>query len=248
MEHEPNVVRVGDSSQRPRGPSIIVAAFALFLLLALVKPWSFGGSGSGGAASTPDPGASDLVTRLPAPSPMPTTTPDPNAMPCLAGDVEQVVAIERWPGNEVRSWIATDDATVSGPLDPRLARIVIYSTHVLGVGICASRALGGGLGAGAWIRDVQAIVPTSDGPKAIDLGSRDSISGEFGAVDAAVLYGPPSIRVGPLESRSPALGHGPVFSPWPTGSYAIAFSFPGDPPSQIRWLRIDLSDGAGKPG
>lgn len=180
-------------------------------------------------------------------------------MLCLSGDTEQLVLLERWAGNEVRSWIVATDRPVSGPLDPAMARIAVFSSHVIGIGICAPQAFGGSVAAGARLDDVQVVAQDGHGPKAGDLGRPDPITITTGSPDAAVLYGwpqstptdsgpaKPSLQPTPAEVAGPtppAFGPGPTATPWPPGSYAIAFVFPADPSARVRWVRLDILDSA----
>jgi len=237
VDQEPNAVRVRGSFQQSRGARVLVSVVAVLLLLALVKPWRFwsdgtsGGDNERGTASPVGASAPLLATAAPPPA-------DPNAMDCLSGDTEQAVALERWPDNQVRTWVAIQDVSAAGPLDTRMPRIVIHSSHVVGIGVCASRALAGPRGTGAWVRDVQSVVRTATAPKAVDLGGADPINRDIGTPDGAVLYGWTATGPSPVQSTRP--------TPWPLGSYALAFTFPMDATQQVRWLRIDLvGDGRG---
>ena len=275
MDHEPKAVRVQSPFGRPREPSILVAVIAAFLLIALLKPWSFGDDRSrwpadrGRAARRPPAVGPDCVAGEPSLATTPSIL-DPNAMACLTDATEQVVIIERWAGHEVRSWVAAADMTVSDPLDERLVPISIFSTHVIGLGVCAPRAIGGGPPA-ARLLDVQAIVQAASGRRAVDLGEPERISLESSDPEPAVLYGAPySTRPSPTPalrrldsnfdpndpqptSKPPTSSGGPVLSAadlatWPTGSYAIGFRFATDGTGIVRWLRIDLIKGAGAAG
>jgi hypothetical protein len=270
VDHEPDAVRVQSPFTRPREPRILVAVIAAFLLIALVKPWSFGEnrsasgrSGSGTAIPSGGGLAIDGEASLATPA-----IQDPNAMPCLSNAQEQVVIIERWAGHEVRSWVAATDIIVSGPLDERLVPISVFSTHVVGLGVCGPRARIGTQQPAAKILDVQGMVHTDSGPVAVDLGRPDPITLELSGQDPARLYGaplaaPPSSSVSPPRvdpgadptpteqpRRIPASDTG-LPSPdggwttWPTGSFAIAFRFQADGSNVIRWLRLDLIQGAG---
>lgn len=216
MDREPNAVRVRSSFERPREASIVVAVIVGFLVVAIVKPWSFGETGSDGARLA-DRGAlpaASGVALLTEPTPAPAIgIPDPNAMACLSDETDQLVTIERWAGHEVRSWVAVADITGSGPLDQRLTPISIYSNHVVGLGICAPRTqaavsetVGGGTGQGvspgARLLDVRSIVETAAGPVAFDLGIPDPITVQRSGPDPAVLYGPPEVAE---PSGSPGL-------------------------------------------
>lgn len=257
MDHEPNAVHVEGTFERPRAPSIVVVAILAGVLLALVKPWSFGGSGSPDARSSALPsGAPGGVVTSTAPLPSPQV--DPNGMLCLGGDVEQVVAYERSANVEVRNWIAVDDVPVTGPLDPQLARITIFSSHVIGLGICGPFT-GEGVPVAGRILDVR-LAPATPGAPAKDLGRPRQITLELGGQDAAVLYGSPQELVvlpdptaGALPASSGTDGSGgigdalPTLRPWSGGAYAIAFAFASDGPGAVRWLGIKLVPGAGEP-
>ena len=255
MDHEPNAVHVEGTFERPRGPSIVIVAFLAGVLVALVKPWSFGESGSPGTRSSlPPAGASGGVTSA-APSPSPQV--DPNGMLCLGGDIKQVVAYERSQSVEIRNWIAFEDVPVTGPLDPRLARITIYSSHTIGLGICGPFTRQGVPVAGRII-DVL-LTSTKPGEPAKDLGRPRQITLELGGQDAAVLYGSPqevvvlpdpTTALAPSPSAGASKGTGaelPTLRQWSRGVYAIAFAFAWDQPSVVRWLGIDLVPGAGEP-
>lgn len=268
MDHEQDVVRVRTRFERRRMPSIIVGGVVIFLLVALIKPWSFGDDGSTDGrpgSGGPIAGASGLAID-PTPTPAtpsspatPSPIPDPNAMACLTDDSEQVVLIERWAGNEVRSWAASADMIVPGPLDTRLVPITIFSSHVIGLGVCAPRAPIGAQRPAATLLDVRSIVQSADGPQAIDLGSPELITQRPSGPEPAVLYGPPAASAPPETTRATAPTGSPAASggtpapagtwpSWPTGSYAIAFKFASDGPNVVRWLRVDLVKGAGGAG
>ena len=255
-----------------------LAIVVVFLALALLKPWSFGqdraeGGRSGAPVATPS-GTGLAAGAQPSPSAAPAIL-DPNAMPCLTDAAEQIVIIERWAGHEVRSWVASTDETESGPLDDRLVPIVVFSTHVVGIGVCAPRALAGAGRPAALLLDVRSIVRTADGPSAVDFGTPDPITVQLTGQEPALLFGVPATTpglpsVGPVPSDRPAgstATRHPTESPtagpasgqgsaapargsttWPTGSYAIAFRFPSDGQDVVRWLRIDLVQGAGEAG
>ena len=273
MDHDPDAVRVQSPFGRPREPSILVVVIAAFLLIAILKPWSFGedgpDAGRPGAGAIPF-GSGPVSEDEPSPASSPSIL-DPNAMACMTDATEQVVIIERWAGHEVRSWVAAADMTVSEPLDERLVPISIFTSHVIGLGICASRDLTGTQQPAARLLDVQSIVQAASGPLAVDLGRPDPITVQLRGPEPALLYGAPAVtlpgspaspsRPGPLADPT-ATGPAPgtstpgmglpsptdAWATWPTGSYAIEFAFPSDGPNVMRWLRIDLIPGAGAAG
>ena len=169
MDHEPDLVRAQRKFERRRSPSVVVGVLATFVLIALIKPWSFGQDGSDASRPTTAPipsGAAIAATPSADAVPSPTATPaivDPNAMACLTDDAEQIVLFERWAGTEVRSWIAAKDSIVPGPLDARLVPIPIFSSHVIGLGVCAPRSPTGAQDPAARLLDIRAIVETDAG-------------------------------------------------------------------------------------
>ena len=260
MDREPDAVRVESPFARPREPRIIVALAAAFLILALLKPWSFPESGgTGGGSAVPDSTPSGSTPALGVRRSEATATPitDPNAMDCLSDGTEQVVILERWPGNEVRSWVAAEDATASGPLDKRLAPMSVFSTHTVGLGICAPRSPDGSQEPAARFLDVELIVQTSGVAHVIDVGVPTPITLRRGGSDAAFLYGAPVAAIPGASSDRPPSDPTATSPPpsqtgglviWPEGSYAIGFRFPSAASNDIHWLRIDLIRGAGSAG
>lgn len=242
MDQEPRPVRVRSSSESTRGPSILIALAVVFVVLAIVKPWSIGSSGSGSAsppaarASGAAPGASEGAILEPSATAR-IDDSDPNALACMADDTEQLVTIARWSGQEVRSWVAATDVAAPGPRADRLAPIAIFSTHLVGLGVCAPRTQGaatpssaaapsGPAGASARLIDVRAINQTTTGPVEVDLGVPTPLTGLLSGPDLAVLYGPPAARraSGPLGADA---SDGPTGSSGPTRPRA-----PGGPPTE----------------
>ena len=279
MDREPDVARVESRFERPgRAPSVVVAAIAAFLLLATLKPWSSGDEAGGGTRAASSAFASGglaidgVPSPLTAPTPAPTSPPtpgidDPNAMTCMPDDTEQIVIIERSSGREVRSWIASREVAASGPLDPHLVPTVVFSSHVVGLGVCAPRTAATAGRPAALLLEVRSIDGTAFDARASELRLPVPVTLQPSGVDAAVLYGAPTSTasspfapqpserlldqpVGEASSSRPPSSGG-VSSPraaettWPTGAYAIAFRFASDDPNLVRWLRVDLVKGAG---
>jgi hypothetical protein len=260
LDHKPNAVQVEGAFERPRAPSVVIVAILAGVLVALVKPWSFGGSGAPDAGSSPRASGAVGVVSSASPAPAPSLQVDPNGMLCLGGDVEQVVAYERSANAEVevRNWVAVDDVPATGPADPRLVRIAIFSSNVIGLGICGPFA-GDGVPVAGRIIDVQ-LAPTTPGKPMQDLGRPRQITLELGGQDAAVLYGSPQELVAtpdpayqtsqPSPGRDGSGGIGaelPTLRPWSTGRYAVAFAFAWDGAEAVRWLGINLLPGPGEP-
>ena len=171
-------------------------------------------------------------------------------MACLSGETEQLVTIERWPGHEVRSWDAISGELALGPLDGRLQPVAIFSSHVVGLGICARLVNGATPAPAARLLDVLAITGTTASHRsAIDLGLPGRLTDQGDDPAAASLYGPPAaiLPAGASPDRlTPAPFPTPDGSTWSTGSYAIAYAYASDGPHVTRWLRLDVIAGAGQ--
>ncbi len=269
MIEQPRIVPVMPPSRGPRRASIMTVAVIVLVALAIAKPWTLVATGSPeGPAADPIPASANPATNPGDRSAIPTApSGDPNAMACLAGETEQLLTIERSAGREVRSWIAVPRIAAAGPLDPRLVPLTIFSSRVVGLGVCAARTDLGALppggpseaggGSAATLLDVRSITNVAGGAAAIDLGPPSLLPDALNRLDPALLYGPPhpaepasSASPGPpTKSASADLPSGPSPSPglptWRAGSYAIAFRFGSDDVTVVRWLRVELLTGAG---
>jgi hypothetical protein len=275
MDQRPRTTPVAAPAGGPRRASILASSIVVALALAVLKPWSLVQTGPGTGAS----GSAVPLWATPTGSPgsastSPSAPPgDPNAMACLADETEQVLTVERSADREVRSWIAAPELAATGPLDPRLVPLTVFSSHVVGIGVCAARTAAGvsptpgaggpGAGSGATILDVESITIVSGVAVAADLGPPQLLAGALNSTDPAPLYGPPPTGVPAAtsshagapsahasvttratdvqDSASPTPGE----AAWRAGSYAIAFRFPFDAGTVVRWLRIDLVTGVG---
>ncbi len=265
MDQGPRTTPVAAPAGGPRRASILAASIVVALALAVLKPWSLVQTGPGTGAGSAVPLRATPTGSPGSASAGPSAPPgDPSAMACLADETEQVLTVERSADREVRSWIAVPELAATGPLDPRLVPVTIFSSHVVGVGVCAARtaagaspppgAAGPGAGSGATIVDVEAITIVAGVAVATDLGPPQPLAGALNSTDPAPLYGPPAGGVGPSPSGAPASGApgppspSPQEAAWRAGSYAIAFRFPFDADTVVRWLRIDLVTGVGGGG
>jgi hypothetical protein len=124
-----------------RGPGAALATAAIFLALAVLKPWGaipgFEAGGSPGTgAGGPNPGQASATPPVPLPS-----AEDPAAdleRHCPQPSGWRVFAHERWSGGAVRSWKSLVPARVaSGPLDPTIPRVPVTSQQVPLLGYCA---------------------------------------------------------------------------------------------------------------
>lgn len=122
--HAPTtLVRIAGGDRRP---GLIVAIVAIFLAVALIKPWP---------AAAPRPPAD---VRTPPPTEQPTADP----LAAIREDCQdppswRVYSRERWPGGVLRSWRTLEPiAAASGPLDPAIP-VVPTVPDVLALGFCA---------------------------------------------------------------------------------------------------------------
>ena len=119
-------VRIG---QRDRIPAALTAAIAMFLVVAIAKPWVE-------TAIAPPPFA--------AASPAPTTTPAPTADPlatlrehCQEPLGWRVYSREAWTGQVVRTWRSVEPAAAAaGPLDSAIP-VVPLGPSVAALGYCS---------------------------------------------------------------------------------------------------------------
>jgi hypothetical protein len=256
MDRDTDAVQVGGSFERRRGPSILVAIVGMLVLLALVKPWSFGagsGRGDGGAPATPSTASASAAAGPAGPSPT-SDAPDANELTCFAADREQLVLLERWPDTEVRSWIAITTVGPTSPLDPAIPTTTIHSSHLIGLGICPPSVTDGPQFCGALLLSAQRITSTPTGPTAADLGVGPLITRITGNPDLALLYGPAAFPVpAPSETvpqtpagsgAAPARTAEPATASWSSGTYVLSFAYCLEPAPQIHWLKIEIQDGA----
>ncbi|HEY7131477.1 MAG TPA: hypothetical protein VH440_04455 [Candidatus Limnocylindrales bacterium] len=118
------LVRIGGPD---RGPGLIVVAIAVFVVIALVKPWP-----------VPSAGGPTFGPATPPPTTQPTV--DPLAairLDCQDPPSWRIFSRERWPGGVLRSWLSLEPlATATGPLDPAIRAIPI-SPEIVALGYCA---------------------------------------------------------------------------------------------------------------
>lgn len=118
------LVRIGGPD---RGPGLIVVAIAVFVAIALIKPW---------------PGPSAAGPTFGPATPPPTTQPTVDPLAAIRLDCQdppswRIFSRERWPGGVLRSWLSLEPlATATGPLDPAIRAIPI-SPEIVALGYCA---------------------------------------------------------------------------------------------------------------
>jgi len=188
------VVRLGN---RPTLPLALTVAVGVFLVAAIVKPW--GSPSRGGDTATGSPltqAGPPIASGLPEPS---AEILGAAATSCLSSDRQQLVVFERWPGNEVRSWIAVPDVAASGPLDRALVSTDVFAAHAVAIGVCAP-SIGGSATRrhAATILDVRVVLAGAGGGQPLDAGAPGEVAGGGDGPDPIRLFGPP-----PAAATSP---------------------------------------------
>jgi len=138
----PQLTRIADPG---RGPGVALAAAAVFLVLAILKPWTAipgfeaGGSPRAGAGG-PNPEqamGSGAAPQRPSASPAADAASDLERH-CPQPSGWRVFAHERWSGGTVRSWKSlTPSRDASGPLDPTIPMVQVTSQQIPLLGYCA---------------------------------------------------------------------------------------------------------------
>jgi hypothetical protein len=219
--------RLGGGGRRA---AVVGALIAIFVAVALVKPW-------------PGPGA-------PRPTPRATVTPiavqtiDPLAelrLHCQEPPGWRVYSQELWSTLTVRSWRSLEPAYhASGPLDPAIP-IVPLGARIDALGYCSP-----------WTPDQRPPDTARVDAWRIGAPGRDADRGHFGAPVAAAalslqpleaswpsvlgaLYGPPVDRVNEDGGASAA---------WPDGRFVFAVRAPG----YERWWAVDVEAPTFRPG
>ena len=219
--------------------AVIVVLLAVIVVLA-IRPWGDdttapGRPGDGGASQGQEGQAGG-----------PTDTPDPSLVgpttPALPGDAAELVetcgspsgwraaTLQEWAGRSrpIRSWIAIEPTTASGPLDPAVPFAPVATGIVTAIGYCApldeaSRPPEVAV-ASLWaVRDGQAI-PLSLVP--LEPSSPDALGG---------LWKRPA-ELPDAPGASPA----PAPDVWPPGRYVIELASPGR--EYHVWLGVEIAD------
>lgn len=244
MDNEPAVIRV--PSPRGRGPSLVVVVAAAVVGLALLKPWAFGAGPEQARVAVASVPVAQALTPSFAPRATTVAIWDPNAMACMSSEGNRVLALLRAPGEEVRTWLTLDDLDVANPLDPAVVPLRLPSSHVVGLGVCARRIVAEeDVTSAAQLVEI-ALVSAGSRPTLMNLGAPVILSRQVGVATLGVLYGPPTALIG--GPPSPAVSGEPSDGIWPVGSYAIGYRFVGDPPTMVRWVRLDILAASGKYG
>lgn len=211
-----------------RGPGIATALIAIFVALALVKPWA-------GPPGAPRPTPHVTAPPVAAPSIDPLAELRRNCQEPMGW---RIYSRERWAKMTVRSWKSFDPAYgASSPLDPEIP-ILPIGAQIEALGYCSpwtgserpsadARVTGWQLTSDRGIDDESVAVPISLEPE------DPRWPGVLGA-----LYGPPVNRFDSTVAET--LG-------WPGGRYVFAIRAPGFE----RWWGVEIEppptiDGAGR--
>ncbi|HYU49065.1 MAG TPA: hypothetical protein VEO91_03920 [Candidatus Limnocylindria bacterium] len=211
-----------------RGPGVALAAAAVFLVLAILKPWGaipgFETTGSRGVGGRGQAAASDGA----APSPSPTQDPLVDLeRHCPQPSGWRVFAHELWSGGNVRSWKSLTPAReASGPLDPTIPLVPVTSQQVPLLGYCAPWQ-GPDRPPGIGTISVWRITP--DGQVAVPVRLQRVFPAQATVLGA--LYAAPSVAGAP-----PIRGLGAIES-WPAGVYVFEMT---DGEGFQRWWKVEV--------
>jgi hypothetical protein len=225
MEQRTHPVRTPDDDD-PRAVPILLVSLALFLVVAILKPW----------APPPFRGIDPPGAAVPTVRPQASMTPDPAvaevrrvAAFCLEPNGWRVYADERWSDRDVRSWKTVQPiAVASGPTDRRIPVVGVSSRLVRAIGWCAPVAGTARPPSGSATR-VFAVTSLPAGASAAQivpprLQPRDGPSSLGG------VYGPPGGR--PLSTAAGG---------WPDGVFV--FRIAGGPDDAfVRWFAIQVEN------
>jgi hypothetical protein len=237
----PQLTRIADPG---RGPGVALAAAAVFLVLAILKPWTaipgFDAGGSQGTgAGGPNP---EQATRSGA-APRSTASVAAEALSDLERHCPQpagwrVFAHERWSGGTVRSWKSLTPARhASGPLDPTIPVVQVTSQQIPLLGYCAPWS-GPDQPPDAAAVSVWRLVPndrsaTPGGGTQAQMPELLRLQRVFPseATILGALYAPPSVAGAP-PNRGPR-----AIESWPAGLYVFGLL---DGAAFQRWWAVEV--------
>jgi hypothetical protein len=211
----------------------VLVAAAVFLALAVLKPWgAIPGFDAGGSPGTGAGGPAGQ-SSAPSPSPLPSAE-DPVAdleRHCPQPSGWRVFAHERWSGGVVRSWKSLMPAPVaSGPLDPTIPRVPVTSRQVPLLGYCAPWHGPDRPPDGATVSVWRLTAVGQDGQAAEPVRLQRVLPDQATVLGA--LYAPPS-RAGAL----PPYGGMRAIESWPGGVYVFEIA---DGESFQRWWAVEI--------
>lgn len=218
--------RLGGSS---RGAGIAGALIAIFVVVALVKPW-------------PDAGVPRPTPRVVV-APVALATPDPLAElrhHCQEPPDWRIYSQERWGSMAVRSWRTLQPAyRATGPLDPAIP-IVPVSARIDALGYCSPWTPDQRPPDTARVDSWQVVTPGREadggslGAPLVTSLSLHPLEPSWPSV-LGVLYGPPVNRFDPMIVETGG---------WPRGRFVFALRAPG----YQRWWSVDIEPPSAEPG
>jgi hypothetical protein len=227
MEHRASPVREPRGDE-PRTVPFLLVSLALFLIVAILKPWAPSPVGVTG------PGAAVAAVTPPA-----SSTPDPARAEqlrvagfCLEPNGWRVYADERWSDRDVRTWKTVQPiARASGPTDPRIPVVGVSSRLVRAIGWCAPVAGRQRPPSGSTARVFAFSGIVGDG--SARLMSPPLLQPADGPSSLGTVYGPPR----GVEGAAPA--------GWPDGVYVFRIADAGD--DFVRWFAIEVENSGPPP-
>ena len=216
-------------------PTRILVAVAVFLAVAVVKPWQ--GPPPAPAAV---PSQAPRSTRPPA-SPAPTApAAEPFEASCFAGGGWTVTTLEGPARNQARTWYSVQPAPATGPLDPRIPVTRVYSLDIRTLGYCVARpasplpviaATSAWQVTGTLATEVRLVRVAAESPADANRGSSFVPASPPAGAPATQSASPtPTAAV-----RAPTVGR----PPWPPGRFVFRVDYQGGR-VDADWFAVDI--------
>jgi hypothetical protein len=205
-----------------RSPAIATVLVAVFVGLAIVKPWAAFGSPAapvGPEQVVPVAGRTVAAQPRPNPSPAPSRIGEAVMEVCLDPGSWRTATIETWRDKTVRVWRAIDPGPAGRPLDPAIPVVPAVGSSIPALGYCAPTS---GPDQPRGPARVQAWQVDGDAVRAIQLRQ---VAPATGTSPYGALFGPPA-ELGSTTS-------------WPDG--LIVFRYEELDTGASRWFGIEVS-------
>lgn len=205
-----------------RWPSFVVLAMIVAIAIASLKPWSTGAPQAPAATRAPDAALRGIpLSATPDPTPTPAATPGPTSILCYTSRAWRIVALERAEHIERRSWLAARPVfQASGPGDPRIEYVRLFTPGAVGLGVCVADASVGGPAALSQLSIT--VWRRGSGGRYVRETDPDLLSS--GADGTSVLLSAGDSTGGELR-------------PWPNGRYVLRVSGSG---GWAGWFGVDV--------
>lgn len=215
---------------RDRGSAIGAGLIAVFLVVALVKPWS---------APDDDPGPRPVGRADAGVAQTPAPTPDLSDLRahCQEPLGWRVYSRENWSGQAVRAWRSVEPVVLAdGPLDPRIP-VVQLGSGIEALGYCSPWTGAERPPAGATVAAWR-LAPTRRGGDPFEALILETIDPQRPTVLGALYGGLPGT---PSGSSPGPVGAG-AGSDRPAGWPAGRFVFRVVGPDWERWWAVDVAE------